>query len=479
MARMSFAVGGGKGGTGKSIVSCNLAIAMAQAGYRVILVDADLGAANVHTMFGIDRPRALLEQFVSRRAERLEDVLVPTGVRNLQLICGGMPLPGTANPNFSQKVRLIKHIDALDADVVISDIGAGVNFNVLDLFNAARIKLAVITAQLTAVHNGYGFLKAALHRHLLRSVGTAAREHLESAGPQAGDESLADMLSRLMARSPDDAAIAKAEIAAYRAYLVGNMIASPKDGLVISAVSQMIRDHLHIEAQVLGLLKQGDKLQRSVNERRPFMLSAGIEANAETFRKMAATLLRAASEAPPPKQERLIDEAIEDKAYERLHPRFPTRAKAAFTADGTRHDCRLRDVSEGGVGLLFATRMAIRIDGALEIGPLDDGRTISLRIVERHRDDGGFRIGCSFVELDEKARCAVAQLVAGSAAVSATGSFNRPPSDPPVPADAPRAPEAAAVAANTDCLASDFRDSGMTTCHGSCDRLPSSPRRSS
>jgi flagellar biosynthesis protein FlhG len=431
MAKMSFAVGGGKGGTGKSIVSCNLAIAMAQAGYNVILVDADLGAANVHTMFGIDRPKALLEHFVSRKAAHLEDVLVPTGIPNLRLICGGMPLPGSANPNFAQKMRLIKHIEALDSDVVICDIGAGVGYNVLDLFNAAQIKLAVITAQLTAVHNGYGFLKSALHRHLLRSIGTAGREYLESAGPEAGDESLADMLTRLLAHSPEDAERAKSEIAAYRAYLVGNMIASTKEGLVINAVSQMIRDHLHIEAPVLGLLRHGDKIQRSVNERRPFMLSAGIESNAEMFRKMSVTLLRAASEAPPLKHERLIDEAIEEKAYERLHPRFPTRAKGAFCVNGQRHECRLRNISEGGVGLVFSKRMELRVDGLLEIGPLGDGKAISARVTERHRDDGGVRVGCSFAELDDQTRAAVLELVAGSATISATGSFERPPSDPP------------------------------------------------
>ena len=49
-------VGGGKGGVGKSIVSSNLAVAMAQNGSKVVLVDCDLGAANQHVLFGIDRP---------------------------------------------------------------------------------------------------------------------------------------------------------------------------------------------------------------------------------------------------------------------------------------------------------------------------------------------------------------------------------------------------------------------------------------
>ena len=73
-ARRILSVGGGKGGIGKSLISANLAIALARRGKRVVLVDADLGGANLHTTLGLDLPRRTLSDFIDRKVERLEEV---------------------------------------------------------------------------------------------------------------------------------------------------------------------------------------------------------------------------------------------------------------------------------------------------------------------------------------------------------------------------------------------------------------------
>jgi flagellar biosynthesis protein FlhG len=54
--RRIIAIGGGKGGVGKSLIAANLAIYLSQLGKRVVLIDADLGGANLHTFVGVDRP---------------------------------------------------------------------------------------------------------------------------------------------------------------------------------------------------------------------------------------------------------------------------------------------------------------------------------------------------------------------------------------------------------------------------------------
>ena len=61
-----LAVGGGKGGVGKSIISANLSAILSQAGYRVLVIDLDLGCANLHTQFGIPMPRKTLADFLLR-----------------------------------------------------------------------------------------------------------------------------------------------------------------------------------------------------------------------------------------------------------------------------------------------------------------------------------------------------------------------------------------------------------------------------
>ncbi len=80
MARI-IAVGGGKGGVGKSLVTSSLGISLARHGRRVVVVDADLGGANLHTCLGLNSPERTLSDFINRRVSRIEDVIAETGVR--------------------------------------------------------------------------------------------------------------------------------------------------------------------------------------------------------------------------------------------------------------------------------------------------------------------------------------------------------------------------------------------------------------
>ena len=72
--RHTFAVLSGKGGVGKSLVTSSLGISLAQHGKRVVVVDADLGGANLHTCLGLSMPARTLSDFIARRVESIEDV---------------------------------------------------------------------------------------------------------------------------------------------------------------------------------------------------------------------------------------------------------------------------------------------------------------------------------------------------------------------------------------------------------------------
>src|SRR5204862_3174172 len=123
------AVGGGKGGVGKSLVAANLAVALADSGRRVVLVDADLGAANQHTLFGIDQSNSGIQQLLAHEVKHLDDVAIPTAVPNLRIVVGSGAVPGAANINHGQKQKLLRHIRGLDADLVVVDVGAGTSHN--------------------------------------------------------------------------------------------------------------------------------------------------------------------------------------------------------------------------------------------------------------------------------------------------------------------------------------------------------------
>lgn len=163
-----ISVASGKGGVGKSVVSANLALALAKSGRHVILADLDVGGADAHIMFGELNPAVTLTDFLNKRVSRLDDVAVPVTVHpNLRLIAGTGETLATANMAYARKKRLMKQFHDLESDIVVLDIGAGTNFHALDFFLMADIHLAVATPEPTSVLDLYRFIKLAAIRRVL------------------------------------------------------------------------------------------------------------------------------------------------------------------------------------------------------------------------------------------------------------------------------------------------------------------------
>ena len=105
-----WAVGGGKGGVGKSLVSANVAICLALMGNKVVAVDLDLGGANLHTCLGLPIPSVTLSDWVSKKITNFEDLLVPTPINNLKIISGAQDEMGMANLKHMQKNQIIRKL---------------------------------------------------------------------------------------------------------------------------------------------------------------------------------------------------------------------------------------------------------------------------------------------------------------------------------------------------------------------------------
>ncbi len=163
-----LAIGGGKGGAGKSVFSTIMAFWLARTGNRTVLMDLDLGGANLHTLLGIKSPDRTLNDFITRRFGELEDICIDTSEKNLRLISGASDVLSLANPHFSQKIKLMTHLSRLDADYVVLDLGAGTSFNVLDFFLIAHKKIIVLTPEPTSIQNAYIFVRNAVYRKLSR-----------------------------------------------------------------------------------------------------------------------------------------------------------------------------------------------------------------------------------------------------------------------------------------------------------------------
>ncbi len=162
-------IGGGKGGVGKSMVSSNLAIIYAKMGFKVALFDLDFGAANIHTLFGLRKPERSLSEFFTTPKSKLNDYLLPTSIDNLFFAPGSGYVPELANLKYMQKLKLIKQLRKVSADLILLDLGAGSSYNVVDFFAMTDMGLIVTTPEPTATTNAYEFLKNVIFRSLFRA----------------------------------------------------------------------------------------------------------------------------------------------------------------------------------------------------------------------------------------------------------------------------------------------------------------------
>jgi flagellar biosynthesis protein FlhG len=296
-------VGGGKGGIGKSLLAASLGWQLARLGKRVVLVDADLGGANLHTCLGLQSPDRTLADFIQRRAERIEDVVLETGFPRLRLVSGASDFLGAANIKYPQKVRVLNRIRALDVDVVLMDLGAGSSFNIVDFFLIADLGVLIVVPEPTSIENAYRFIKSALYRRL-RSV--AQSEAIRQIVDQAMDpknshgiRSPLDLLARVERADAQAAPPLEREIAQFHPRFVVNEVRDEADLAVGHQIVAACSRHLGVRASFAGFVHYDDAVWRAVRRRKLFMVDSPHCRAAEEVRQLARGLSRGESVAPP------------------------------------------------------------------------------------------------------------------------------------------------------------------------------------
>ena len=269
-----LAVGGGKGGVGKSLVAASVGIELAGRGCRVVLVDCDLGGANLHTSLGLIPPRQTLSDFVSHQVERIEEVLVPTGIPNLSLVSGAFDQLDAANPNYGQKMRFVRQLQSMEADFVILDLAAGTQKNTLDFFLVADQKILVLAPEPSSVENAHRFVKAAFMRRLRAASSVFGVAHLveESLGGGNFREPFA-IYEAIDGADAETGRQLREQMRAFRPGLVVNQARTPEDAELGRGIAAVWRRHFDIEMDVLGTVEHDDEVWRAARERRPLMLA--------------------------------------------------------------------------------------------------------------------------------------------------------------------------------------------------------------
>jgi flagellar biosynthesis protein FlhG len=153
-----YSITSGKGGVGKTAVTANIAVSLAKLGKKVLILDADLGLANIDVVFGL-APKFNLNHFFSGEQD-LGSILVE-GPNGVKILPAGSGVQNFTRLDSQQKQKLLDGLDLMhnDFDFVLIDTEAGISENVTYFNTAAQEILVVTTPDPTAITDAYALMK--------------------------------------------------------------------------------------------------------------------------------------------------------------------------------------------------------------------------------------------------------------------------------------------------------------------------------
>ena len=247
MARV-ITVTSGKGGVGKSNTSINLAIHFKKMGYRVIILDADFGLANIEIMFGAIPKHNLCDLIY--QGKNIKDIIT-WGPMGVGFISGGSGIAGMSNLNRDYLNYIIQNLVELDslADIIIVDTGAGISDSVLEFLVAGGEVLLVTTPEPTSITDSYSLLKA-LSRH-----------------PRYDKESMSIKM-------------------------IANRVMKEEDGWnLFQKLNAVVERYLKIPISYLGSIPQDEKLLKAVMQQTPVSLQSPTAKSSLAYEAMAHKLI--------------------------------------------------------------------------------------------------------------------------------------------------------------------------------------------
>lgn len=291
-----WAIGGGKGGVGKSLVSANVSICLALMGHKVVAVDLDLGGANLHTCLGLPIPTTTLSDYVSKKVTNFNELLVSTPISNLKIISGAQDELGMANLKHMHKNQIIEKLHELDADYILFDLGAGTAFNTIDFFITADKGILVVLPEPTSIENTYRFIKSVFYRRLKMIDGTAEIENIieeamNSKLTAGGTTSPAELIKKINDLNPEIGLKIKNEMAHFRPNLIINQVRSQADIDIGYSIQSICRKYFGIEMTFPGYLDYDQSVWQSVRKRKPLLIEYPNSKLVNNFDKIVNRLI--------------------------------------------------------------------------------------------------------------------------------------------------------------------------------------------
>jgi flagellar biosynthesis protein FlhG len=274
-----IAVGGAKGGVGKSLVAANIGVYLASRGHRTVVIDLDLGAANLHLYLGVWALRHRINDYLDKKVERLESIAVETE-HGPAIIGGGSSRLGSANLPYTQKLKLIRAIRRLNADYIVLDLGGDTSYNILDFFLLSHTGIVLTTCDPAAYLDAYTFIKMALYRRLARLFGAESiyrrfkdeqlQEIIRSFITPSDARSpryVSDLLHRISRHAPEGRELVQQVVAEFRPKLMVNMVQNNREvSDLIQRMGSVSLRMLSVPVECIGTLAVDSAIAKSTHD---------------------------------------------------------------------------------------------------------------------------------------------------------------------------------------------------------------------
>jgi flagellar biosynthesis protein FlhG len=270
-----WSIGGGKGGSGKSFITGNLGILLAKGGYKTLLFDVDLGAANLHTIIGLPHPEKSISDFVNKKVDTLQETVETTPVPNLYLISGAMNNLDIANLAHEQKSKIIRNIRKLSYDYILLDLGAGTAFNTIDFFMVSDAGVFVTTPEPTSIENIYRLIRSVYFRKICQVLNSHNfRALAEEAQERDGRATVSNpdiLLHTMKELDSEKGEILENELRGFNFKLALNQLRRQDNPNIGALICKIIQRHLALKIHFVGNISFDERVHNAVCKKIPFL----------------------------------------------------------------------------------------------------------------------------------------------------------------------------------------------------------------
>ncbi len=274
MARI-WPIGGGKGGTGKSFLTGSIGILLARQRFKTLLIDADLGTANLHTILGIPHPDISLSDFFNKKLKSLQETVLGTPIPNLFLISGARNKLDIANLSHEHKMKMLRAISRLDYDYILLDLSAGTSFNTIDFFTLSDSGVFVCCPEPTSIENFYRLIRSVYIRKIRQILKTDRFRQLSEKAEARNQDAIINkpeyLLDTLKEMDPEQGRMIERILQAFQFKLVLNQLRkqdNPKIGILICKI---IEKHLRLKIQFIGNVSFDERVHDEICRKVPFI----------------------------------------------------------------------------------------------------------------------------------------------------------------------------------------------------------------